>query len=88
MPVKRRNAKRRLSPAMEAQAWSCVFETRHDFFGDMREIAVPTDHLGDPDRATAEEAWHRLGPTFLDQRDPREGAVPWAVREFGDPHAD
>lgn len=59
MPVKRRNAKRRLDPAAEAEAWSGFFETGRDFFRDLPAIGIETSY-GRPDPAIAQDAWARL----------------------------
>ena len=87
MPAKRRTAKRRLDPTAELKAWSGAFQSHWTYFGELEEIGVETDPYGRPDRATAEEAWHRLGARFLaEMRDPVLGE-PWALTEFGEPHA-
>lgn len=85
MPVKRRTQKRRLDPRGEAEAWSCVFDSGWDFFDDLARFGVEVDEHGRPQRETAEAAWNRVGALFLaDRADPRE---PWALRQFGAPHA-
>ena len=87
MPVKMRAAKRRLDPGAELKAWSLYFQSGHDYLGDLPEIGVPTGPYHDPDRVVGEEVWHRLGARFLEEAaDPLLG-TPWALREFGEPHA-
>ncbi len=87
MPPKRRTDKRRLDPAAELQAWSGAFQSHWTYFGELEEIGVATDAYGRPDRAVAEEAWHRLGGRFLaEMHDPVRGD-PWALKKFGEPHA-
>ena len=86
MPVKRRATKRRGGSAEELDAWGLTFSAGYDFFESLPEIGVPIDQHGRPDRATAEEAWHRLGAQFLAEYRPRH-ADPWALSEFGEPHA-
>ena len=85
MPPKRRPGKRRLDPETELEAWSMVFACGHDYFGDLPRIGVPMDEHGHgPERAAAEEAWHRLGARFLvEKADPVQG-TPWALSEFGE----
>ncbi len=86
MPAKKRAAKRRIDPVAELEAWSTAFWCGHDYFGDLPEIGVPMNGR-DPERAAAEEVWHRLGARYLATRDPREAYAPWALLEFGEPHA-
>ena len=87
MPVKRRTEKRRLDPAAELDAWSGAFQSHWTYFGELEEIGVETNAYGQPDRAVAEAAWRRLGVRFLaERRDPVLG-TPWALTEFGEPHA-
>ncbi len=87
MPVKRRIEKRRMDPAAELDAWSGAFQSHHTYFGELEEIGVKTDSYGRPDRATAEEAWHRLGARFLAEKHNPVLGTPWALSEFGEPHA-
>jgi hypothetical protein len=79
MPVKLRHPKRRTNAAADLAAWSMLFESGHDFFGD----------LGLPDgeaSAAAPEAWQRLGGTFLASRPENAArAVPWALKALGEP---
>ncbi|MGI8705147.1 MAG: hypothetical protein ACR2JJ_05045 [Sphingomicrobium sp.] len=86
MPVKRRLAKRRVDPRAELEAWECIFDSHHDFFGDLRRFGVPLDPYGRPDDATAREAWNRLGQLYLDSRPPNP-RPPWALEAFGEPDA-
>jgi hypothetical protein len=66
-----------------------VFQCGTDYFGELRDIGVPMDSHGrHPERGAAEDAWHRLGARFLaEATDPVRGA-PWALKQFGEPHAD
>ena len=63
-----------------------VFSSSYDYFADLKGIGVETDAYDRPDRAAAEEAWHRLGARFLATRDPREQRAPWALQQFGEPN--
>ena len=77
MPVKRRNAKRRLSAEAELEAWADMFESGYDFFGDLNVFDIMTDAEG---RAAAAEAWRRLGAAFLAEWKPTvTTAKPWAT---------
>jgi hypothetical protein len=87
MPVKRRAAKRRLDLAAELQAWSMVFACGRDYFNDLPSIGVLTDGSR-PDRAAAEDAWRRLGARFLAEPQDPHLTPAWALKEFGEPHAD
>lgn len=97
MPRKRTSAKRRLDPRAEMAAWSCIFESGHDFFDDLREIGVTAHHEAHPPRALLESqraelrelteaAWRRLGELWLQSNPPTDGNTPWALQAFGDPH--
>ncbi len=86
MAAKRRNPKRRLTPDAELEAWEMVFASGWDFFDDVGRLGVPMeDHR--PDRAAAEDAWNRLGARFLAAKADPVGGTPWALAEFGEPHA-
>ena len=86
MPPKRRTEKRRMDPAAELAAWSMVFQSGWDYFGDLSRLGVPMDeHNHRPDREAAEAAWHRLGARFLEEATDPVLGTPWAVSEFGDP---
>lgn len=85
MPVKRRAAKRRLDPAAEADAWECYFDCGIDFFRDLQDIGVETDQYNRAAEPAAEEAWHRLGGIFLNNRKPDPHREPWALVKFGEP---
>jgi hypothetical protein len=88
MPVKRRADKRRIDPVAEADAWEQVFDAEFDFFGDLRAFGgVELDDYGRPALAVANAAWRRLGGLFLERRTPDSCRVPWALAQFGDPHA-
>ncbi len=87
MPVKRRVAKRRVDPQSEAAAWECLFDTGYDFFRDLADVEVETDAYGQVSRETAEAAWQRLGGFFLRDHVPDPHRQPWALAQFGDPHA-
>lgn len=84
MPVKRRNAKRRISTEQLFQVWQSVLETGYDFFSELRTIGVQTDQHRQPEREEAREAWRVFGGRVLAERD--AGAQdPWGLTEFGDP---
>ena len=86
MPVKKRAAKRRLDALAELAAWSMVFQSGWDYFGDLPRIGVAMDERGHrPERAAAEEAWHRLGARFLAEGADPVQDTPWALSEFGKP---
>lgn len=82
MPVRRRTQRRRRD---ELQAWWGVFESRFDFFHEVTSYGSDEDLTSEfVDRAA--EAWQRLGADFLAEWQPTQAiAVPWAVREFGEP---
>ncbi|ACL63246.1 hypothetical protein [Methylobacterium nodulans] len=89
MPAKVRRAKRRSGPSLDAYAM--VFETGHDFFGDLGfgQGSVSDEHA----RAAAREAWPELGAAFLQERADRlarpdavrKSDQPWALETFGPP---
>lgn len=93
MPRKRRIA-RRLSTQQQLVAWTELFETGHDFFGEASELSGVPEPRGMPPgpqgaaaeaawRAACGEAWLRLGTLFLANYD---GPRPtWAEAEFGEP---
>lgn len=94
MPVKRRASKRRNE---DPQAWDMVFQTGHDFFGEvqaMTGLVAPNRAPMGADRKTAEaawrdaarEAWHRFGPAFLATF--QGDKEPWALVQFGRPWED
>ena len=88
MPVKRRAEKRRLDPAAELAAWSMTFQCGCDYLQELPRIGIQTDGCSRPDLAVAEDAWRRLGARFLaEPQDPRPTPA-WALKQFGDPHAD
>ena len=91
MPVKRRLEKRRFDPHGEAEAWSGIFQCGFAMFDDEPEtlaaFGVELDGYGRPDESVAEDAWRRLGETYLATRTPTPGRDPWALTQFGDPHA-
>lgn len=85
MPVKRRTAKHRGSSLEEAKAWGMAFCSGHDFLGEL----VPYGFTwGDDDavQEAAEEAWQRVGALYLDAVHDRS-LTPWALEQFGEPHA-
>jgi hypothetical protein len=94
MPRRRRVPKRRADPQVEANAWASVFESGFDFFDELAVIGLtdPTAGVTGTDaakaefRATAQDAWRRLGAAFMagwEQKAVRER--PWALEEFGAP---
>lgn len=84
MPVKRRNAKRRIDLAEQAEAWAIPFGAGFDFFRELHAIGVEVDENGRPDREAARAAWAVFGPEFLLNRDPAV-KLSWGEREFGRP---
>lgn len=91
MPVKRRNAKRRISTEQLFSTWGTVLTFGGDYFGDLKRGGFKVDNGGRPDREEAREMWRLLGGRVLAEHDPRE-KEPWGLTEFGDPtggnHAD
>ena len=80
MPVKVRRPKRRMSVAAELEAWSVLFATGYDFFGD---LGFPKQEEA---RKAARDAWERLGPAFMARWTPSSArSVPWALEAFGEP---
>ena len=84
MPVKRRNAKRRIDLREVMEAWTMPLVSGWDFFRELPAIGVEVDRQGCPDLELAREAWRTFGPTILAERGPTEGAT-WAERTFGKP---
>ena len=87
MPVKRRTEKRRLDPAAELAAWGMTFQCGTDYLQQLPRIGVPTDDYSRPDIDVAEDAWRRLGARLLTEPQDPHLTTPWALREFGEPHA-
>ena len=89
MPVKRRTPKRRTNLAAELEAWATYFDCGHDFFNELPRIGVDCERSRGPERAVAEEAWHRLGARYLADPEPKlkPHSELWALKEFGEPHA-
>jgi hypothetical protein len=83
MPPRPKQNRRR--PQAGAEAWPEVFSSEFDFFDDLRDAGIALDDHGRPDREEARAAWHRFGAEFLAGFSGEH--VPWAVAEFGDPHA-
>ncbi len=80
MPVKRRHPKQRISEAAELSAWEMVFECGWDLFRDVGGLSE------DEARIAAREPWHRLGRSFLAQREDNNiRQIPWALETFGEP---
>lgn len=88
MPRRQRQAKRRNSPEIEAEAWATLFATGRDFFDDLKEWGFRRELFapGTAARAAAPEAWKRLGRIFLD-RGLGDGFLceTWALKQFGEP---
>lgn len=96
MPVKRRTNKRRSRGRWtdDPQAWEYVFQSGHDFFGEVQAITGLIEAhrvtMG-PERKAAEaawreaarDAWHSLGPSFLAAY--QGDKDPWALTQFGRP---
>jgi len=88
MPVKRRVPKGKIGPAAELAAWSELFETGYDFFGDLEPLGFNGSSDADrASRAAAKEAWERLGGLFMQtwQPEPNGRQKPWAFEEYGEP---
>lgn len=96
MPVRRRKSKRRVNPATEAEAWACVFQTGHDFFGEAADLCgVPEPGSVWPPEARAEAqgpwtaaaraAWGRVGRLYLDTLHDPVTRTAWALEQFGEP---
>lgn len=75
MPRKRRTAKRKFDAYAEAAAWSDVWETGYDFFGDAADFCGLTEPINvhPPEarpaaeaawRAASDAAWARSGHLF------------------------
>lgn len=84
MPVKKRNAKRRIDLAAQIEAWAIVFGAGFDFFRELPAFGVAIDEHGRPDREGARAAWLIFGPDYVLTRDPAM-KISWAEREFGKP---
>ena len=83
MPVKRRNAKRRASPAHLLMLWGEWFE--HGWSGFAGEEEEELQELVRDIRQAIEPAWREFGAQFLRDRDARNTGVPWALAKFGEP---
>jgi hypothetical protein len=95
MPMKRRRDKRR--DAVAPEAWDLMFESGHDFFGDLDALRLPDPlrlHPESDARAAAQAAWNdvtrdawaRHGWAFMQQRETRPNReLPWAAVAFGLP---
>jgi hypothetical protein len=85
VPVKRRIAKRRISPEAELKAWRMFFKSGYDYFDDLKDLGYRSEAEM---LAAAPQVWARLGRAFLAQWDVEERAMrgdPWALEEFGTP---
>jgi hypothetical protein len=83
VPVKRRNAKRRVSVAADLFAWETMFEHGYDFFND---AGISHQESTPEAQAAIKDAWRRLGHRFLAERDPNAHNGPaWAVETLGEP---
>ncbi len=99
MATKRRKVRRvRLSPMAELEAWSMMFRAGFDYFGTaaaLTGLQEPVNVWAAEDRAEAEgkwlaaaqDAWRRLGRFYLDNWYPHSPQEPWALVQFGHPHA-
>jgi hypothetical protein len=82
MPVKRRNAKRRVSAEREYEIWAVLFLAGVDWFCELSELGFPADKTGvTPDEAR--DAWQRFGARFIAEEKRTEPC--WAERELGPP---
>lgn len=84
MPVRRRISKRRGDPDALRKAWIQALETGFDFFGELADQGVETDHAGVPDLDAAREAWDKYGLWVIAGRDPQLGPA-WGEQVFGRP---
>ena len=96
MPVKRRNAKRRLNDAAALEAWRGIFDCGSDFFGDLEPFGIiespfaRSTEESEKNRAALEaagrEAWEHLGGAFMAGWEPTQvREKPWAFEQFGEP---
>lgn len=84
--AKRRTPKRRISDAAELAAWSELFASGYDFFGDLEPFGFTRDDSDREARAAAREAWKRLGEAFMATRAALPGVASlWALDTFGRP---
>jgi len=88
MPVKRRTAKRRVSPEREYMIWQSLLTTGWDFFDELHELGLepePGTNNRTPVEA-ARAAWSIYGSRILAELPNRNADWhPWAQRMFGDP---
>ena len=88
MPVKRRTAKRRVSPEREYMIWQSILASGRDFFRELPELGLapePGTQGGAPMEA-ARDAWAIYGNRILDEMPGRNPSwEPWALRMFGEP---
>ena len=83
MPVKRRTAKRRMTPAAELAEWHSWFECGVAFDGELDPLGFRTHEQME---AAAPEAWGRLGELFMAAWEPTDvRQTPWALEQFGEP---
>lgn len=81
MPVKRRVSKRFDAQAYEV--WDSIFGSGDDFFDELADIGLQSQHPGRPYDADALAAWERYGARWIEEN-PREEPS-WAETEFGRP---
>ncbi len=71
-------------PAVELKAWRMTFKSGYDFLRALPKIGIDISGRHQPAQELAEDAWRRLGSTYLDARDPEQPTA-WAERQFGQP---
>jgi hypothetical protein len=86
MPRRIRHAKRRTNDDAEAKAWETMFECGYDFFDELEPFGFASEEDA---KASAQDAWKRLGVRFMEQwrAKPHSSAraTPWAFDQFGEP---
>ena len=83
MPVRRRTSKHRPAARL-LELWEQHFEYGWNGFACEQEKLEAL--VGDVDQEI-EQAWHEFGSRFLQNRDPRNRRVPWALEKFGEPQS-
>jgi hypothetical protein len=88
MPVKRRTAKRRVSPEREYIIWESLLLSGADFFGELPELGLEPESgtRGGTPIEPAREAWARYGRRILAELPNRNSDWhPWALTHFREP---
>jgi len=85
MPVKRRQAKRRVNAEREYEIWESILTCGVDFFDELPELGLTAEGgMRSPPMAEARAAWAAYGARILLERKPGD-KEPWALLEFGRP---